>query len=353
MKKNALKFFLMAGLIIIVFSACSSKADTKKTEPAKAEAPMGLPVDALVANETTIDQSEVVAGSIVPNRSVEIMSELSKKVSLVAFKDGDYVKQGQLLYKLEDADIQAKLRQLQAELNLARINENRLHELLKTETVRREEYDVALAKLQSLQAAQEYLLVELAKSSIRAPFSGVIGISRAFAGALVTPGTALVSLQEQSSVKIQFTVSEKYSPLMKPGTRIQFTTELNTGIQSATIVSTEAGVDQQSRSITVQAAIPNKDGKLKPGISAKVHFKTTTENAKGILVPTDALIPGGNGYSVFLVKNSTARITPVTIVNRNEKSALIGSGINSGDTVMISNMLRAADGTPVSIVGIK
>lgn len=354
MQTNTLKLFLATVSIAIAAVACSSKgADAKQSETKQGPAPVGLPIDAIVADETSLNQTETVAGSIVPNRTVDVMSELPKKISKVAFNDGSYVSQGQMLYKLDDADIRAKLRQLQAELNLAQINEHRLFELLKTETVRREEYDIALAKLQSLQAAQEILQVELSKTSIRAPFSGVIGISKVFAGTLVSPGMPLATIQEQGILKIQFTVSEKHLPLVKVGSKILFRTELNKDQLTATVVSTEAGVDMHSRNITVQATTLNAGGKLKAGMSAKVYYKTSAENAKGILIPTEALIPGGNGYSVFIVKNNAARITPVSITNRNEKEAFISSGISKGDTVMISNILRAADGAPVSLVSVK
>ncbi|WP_290790884.1 efflux RND transporter periplasmic adaptor subunit [Flavihumibacter sp. UBA7668] len=353
MQTNKWNHFIAAIVVVALSAACSSKAsDSRKVED-KTTIPPALPVDVIIASEITLDQTEIVAGSIVPNRTVDIMSELSRKVSYVAFKDGSYVSQGQLLYKLDDSDIRAKLRQLQADLNLAQIIERRLYELLKTETVRQEEYDIALAKVQSLQAAEEILRVELAKTSVRAPFSGVIGISKVFAGSLVSPGLPLVNLQESGTLKIQFNVSEKYLPLINSGNKISFTTEQNKEQDLATVVSTEAGVDLQSRNITVQAIINKPLGKLKAGMSAKVFFKTTKDNEKGIFVPTEALLPGASGYSVFLVKNGVAKITEVAVVNRNEKAARISTGIASGDTVMISNMLRAGDGMPVSVVSIK
>lgn len=354
MQTNTRKLLLGYIVLALAFTACSSTAkESSKAKAAAAPAPAGLPVDAKIAREMAIDQTETVAGSIVPNREVAIMSELPKKVTAVGFKDGTGVQKGQLLYSLDNADILAKLRQLQAELNLAKISEQRLAALLKTETIRQEEYDIALAKLQSLQAAQQMLQVELAKTSIRAPFSGRIGISKVFAGTLVSPGLPLVTLQEQDIVKVQFSISEKYLPRVKPGSKITFSTELTPDRLTATVVSAEAGVDQQSRNITVQAVFQNRHQALKPGMSAKVYFQTSADQSKGILVPTEALIPGGNGYSIFLVRNNTAKITPVTITNRNEKEALISSGIASGDTVMTSNLLRAADGAPVTVVALQ
>ena len=114
-----------------------------------------------------------------------------------------------------------------------------------------------------------------------------------------------------------------------------------------------SGIDAESRTIMVQAFSANKNGKLRPGMSARVFISTVEENATGITLPTEALIPSAQGYSVFAVKNGVARITHVTIGNRTETDALITSGLNDGDTVMISNILRSGNGTPVEIVSTK
>ena len=351
MKTTAITLSLVTLGLTGWLMACSSKAADKK--PAPAAAAPALPVDVTIVKEQALMESETVAGSVLPNRTVDIMSELTKKVVLVSFRDGSVVRHGQVLYKLDDADIRARLRQLQAELNLAAINENRMRELLKTETVRREEYDIALAKLESLQAARQILQVELSKTAIRAPFTGIIGISRAYAGTLVSPGMPLVSLQEQGTLKIQFTVPEKYLPLVKPGKVIRFRTELNGNLHEATIVSTEAAVDMQSRNITVQAAVANRENQFRAGMSAKIYFQTAAEDSKGIQIPTEALIPGSGGYQVYLVKNGIAKLFAVSVQNRSDKDARISSGVSAGDTLMISNILRAADGTPVQIASIK
>jgi membrane fusion protein (multidrug efflux system) len=350
MQTNKLNSLISIILLSTLMIACASKGkNAKETGSIEATGP-SLPVDIKVVQETSIQQTEIVAGSIVPNRTVDIMSELSKKVSQVFFKDGSYVTQGQALYKLDDADVIAKLRQLNAELNLAKISEIRLRELLKTETVRQEEYDIALAKLQSLEAAQELLQVELSKTAIRAPFSGAVGFTKVYPGTLVSPGMPMATLQDQGMLKIQFTVSEKYLPIIKPGNTIEFSTELDDQRLAAKVTSTEAAVDVLSRNITVQAVTPNAGNMLKPGMSVKVYFNVSANNAKGIKVPTESLIPSANGYSVFVIKNGHTKITPVTIANRNDQEALLREGLQHGDTIMISNILRASDGIPVAIV---
>jgi membrane fusion protein (multidrug efflux system) len=353
MQINLLKSISMVLVVAIAAIACSSKASEKKQAETNATAVPALPVDVKVVTAANVSQNEVVAGSIIANRVVDITAELPKKISIVFFKDGSYVEAGQALYKLQDSDIKARIRQLDAELSLASINEKRLSELLKTESVRREEYDIAFARLQSLEAQKELLQVELSKTVIKAPFSGVIGISKVFVGSFVTPGVPLVGLVEQQVLKIQFSVAEKYLPVIKPGNKIWFTTELNSQMAAAVVVSTDASLDPQSRNIIVQAQFTNTGNKYKPGMSARVSFSTSNKNEKGMMLPTEALIPGGDGYSVFVVKNGVAKLTAVKVGNRNENEALIKSGLQSGDSVMISNTLRAADGAPVAVVSYK
>lgn len=342
--------YLGAAALSAVTVACTTQAanDPETSQPATQK----LPVDVKVVTTTPIDQEETVAGSILANREVAIASELSRKIISIHFKDGSFVQKGQLLYKLDDADILARMKQVQAELGLAKLNEERLATLLKTETVKQEEYDAAYSKLQALQATFELLQVELSKTSLRAPFSGKTGFTQVHEGALVAPGMTLVSLQEQGTVKIQFAVSEKYADALRPGRKISFTTFSLTEKLSATITATEAGVDANTRSITVYATHAN-NGRLKPGMSVKIFFPVYHEQVSGFFLPSQALMASDNGYSVYAIKNGVAKMTPVKIGNRSESEALITSGLLEGDTVLISNILRTGEGTPVQAVTIQ
>ena len=342
---------LIAGFItavaLFIISSCNTKAaDKPKDKPA---APTKLPVDVIIASSVKSDRAEMVAGSIIPNREVEITSEVTRRIVAVAFRDGSHVKKGQLLYKLDDADILAKMRQLQAELSLANLEESRYRELLKSESIRQDEYDRALAKQQVLLASRQYLLAELSKTNIRSPFNGTAGISKVQAGTVTSPGQPMVLIQEQGNVKVEFKVSEKYHRLIEPGKKLYFGTELADSLE-ATIVSTEAGIDMQSRNITVHAIASNINGRIRPGMSARVYLNTSDGDSSMIELPAYALIAGGQGYQVFRVQNSIAKLVPVTIGNRSDQTASITSGINAGDTIMVSNMLRAMDGTLVQII---
>jgi membrane fusion protein (multidrug efflux system) len=351
MKKNKLNIYLSFIALTAAMIGCTTEAADNSSQSSSQT--NRLPVDVKVVKASTLIQEETVAGSILPNKEVTIMSEGSRKITAVSFSDGSKVAKGQLLYKLDDSDVIARLKQVQAELSLAKLNETRLSQLLKNESVRQEEYDVAATKLKSLEASEEILQVELSKTTIRAPFPGVIGITKVEVGSLVSPGMPLVVLQEQGNIKIEFTIPEKYLAHVTTGKKIQFSTTSDGQKFTARISATESGLDIQSRAITVHAVAANHNNILRPGMSARVHLSTVSEGATGITLPTESLIPSAHGYSVFTVKNGLAKITAVTVGNRSESEALITSGINDGDTVMISNILRSGDGTPVQIVSTK
>lgn len=338
-------------LCSMLLIACNGNKEKTQNPAVAAGANVSkLEVDAIVVREENLDQEEVIVGSMASYQDVAIVSEIAQKIVRVAFQDGGHVSKGQLLYKLNDADLKARLKGLNSELQLARLNEQRISNLLKTETVNQQQYDETAVKLQALEAQMDLLQVELNKTEIRAPFSGKIGISNMDPGSFVSPGTELVSLQDQGTVKINFSVPEKYLPLVKTGSNINFTTALSDQQHVASIQATEPGLNAQNRALKVQAKANNPDGKFRAGLSVKIHFPTSAKNAKAISLPTEALIPSGEGYSVFVVQNGFAKSKAVSIGNRTETSAIIISGLNNGDSVIVSNILRLGDGMPVQSV---
>ncbi|MCW8311849.1 efflux RND transporter periplasmic adaptor subunit [Sphingobacterium thalpophilum] len=342
---------LLIPLLGMLLVTCQRRPDNKSGDtPAPNAAAAQLPVDIITAQEEELQQHETAVGSLMPYQEVSIVSEIAQRITYVAFKDGAYVDRGATLYTLNDTEIRARLKQVGAELELAQINKDRLHNLLNNETVNQQEYDEALMRFRSLAAQQDLLRAELAKTVIKAPFSGRIGISKVHTGAYVIPGTALVDLQDQTNLKLDFSIPERYFQLINKGTKVHFTTELSDQPLEAKVVATEPGLNTEGRSLQAQALVSNVNGKLRPGLSAKIYFGTSDHGAKGIKVPTEALMPDGNGYHAFIIKNGKAKPVPVNITNRTETEAIVTSGLTSGDSVIISNLLRLAADTPVKAV---
>lgn len=349
-KSTLFKTGLLLPLSSFLLFACENKSE--KTPVANQEdiaITNKLPVDIIVAQEQLLTQEEAVVGTMVANREVSIVSELPLKVTHIAFKEGGFVEKGTLLYQLNDGDIKARLKQVNAELELARLTKNRMRNLVQTETVQQQEYDEVVMRFHSLESQQEVLHVELEKTRIRAPFSGHIGISKVHLGSYVLPGEPLVVLQDLSSLKVNFSLPEKYSTLLQVGKQIRFTTELADKEFTGTIRAIEPGLDAQSRSLFVQALTTNTNQQFRAGLSAKVYVSVANQGEQGIVIPTEALIPTEKGYTVYIIKDGVAKPVPVTISNRTEKEAIITSDLVTGDSIIISNLLRLGDGTPVEV----
>lgn len=349
-KNRQLKLMLLTAIVVItVLGSCSSK---NENQPQAAGPAAGLPVDALIARTEDVTDSENIIASTASNVEIDIVSEISKKIVAVNFSDGTNVQKGQVLYRLEDSDIRAKQKYAQAELTLAELNEQRMRKLLAEEAVHQQEYDNAKAHLDMAIAQNELLEAELRKTEIRAPFSGTIGISKVKPGAYVSHGQVLVALQDLSIIKLNFSVPEKYINDVVQGRKIIFTTALSDNKYMATIVATEPSVNSNSRSIDVQAVGSSLQGKLKGGMSASVLFERHV-GMKGIHIPTEALLPTEDGFSVYTVKDGLANMQKVQIVSRNEKHAVVIEGIAAGDSIIVSNILRATHGTPVNVITAK
>lgn len=345
-KNNQIKRLLYSTLISTVILGSCSSPDSK--QPAGAQS-MAVPVDVLIAKTEDVSDAESIIASTASNHALEVVSEISKKIQSVNFKDGSSVQKGQLLYKLEDGDIRAKLKYAKAELELARMNEERSRKLLANEAIQPQEYDNVKALLDMAIARKELLDDELEKTEIRAPFSGKIGISNIKPGGYVTPGKLLVELQDLSTIKLNFSVSEKYVNEVIPGRKVEFTTALSDKKYYATITATAASVNSNSRSIDVQAVYTSGQGELKGGMSAKVLFEKHS-GQKGVKVPTEALIPMEKGYGVFVVKNGLANMKNVAIVTRNESEAIVSEGVSNGDSIIVSNILRTSEGAAVQVI---
>lgn len=339
------QLFLLFFLSVTILACSEGKTDSAAPAAQAAE----LPVDAITVSESELQQQEVIAGSVRPVQEVSVVSEISQRVMRIAFRDGQHVKKGDLLYKLNDAELKARLKEVRATLKLARLSESRLKNLLETETIRTQEYDEAYSRLQAIEAQEELLLSEIAKTEVRAPFSGTIGISKVELGSFVSPGLELTNLQNHESLKIIFSVPERYLPMVKPGNKVTFTTQLSPQKYAAIITASEAGLDTHNRSLNVQALTKNPGG-FKGGLSAKVFFTTSAPGTKGITVPSHALIPGTGGYNVYVISDGKAKLAKVEVSNRSERNAFISEGLKANDIVITSNIMRLAEGTPVKVV---
>ena len=289
-----------------------------------------------------------LSGSIEANEQVEIRSEISGIVESINFSEGSHVNKGQILFKVNDTELRAQLAQARTRQNLASENERRAGLLLQKEAISREEYDIASADFKTAQAQSQLILAQLSKTSVRAPFSGKIGLRSISKGTYVTPETVVAKLVNLSQVKITFSIPEKYAMQMKTGNTLTFTTAGSTNRYTAKIYAVEPEVEVETRTLSLRAIADNPEGRLLPGTFANVTLPLEKIN-NALLVPTEALIPIQNGKKIFVSEGGKAKEIVVETGARTEKEILITSGLKPGDTVLTTGVMTLKDGSPVKV----
>ncbi|MXV50961.1 efflux RND transporter periplasmic adaptor subunit [Pedobacter sp. HMF7647] len=315
--------------------------------PGKGSAPATM-VSGVVIKPQRFSNTISVSGSIEANEQVQIRSEISGLVRAINFQEGSNVTKGQPLLRIDDSELRAQLSQAFTKQNLAGETEHRAKLLLEKEAISQEEYDTSLADLKALKAQTQLIQAQLAKTIVRAPFSGKIGLRAISVGEYLTPATAVANLVSIDPVKIQFAVPEKYSDRLKVNTQLTFTISGSQKHYKAIIYALEPIIDANTRTLQLKAKAPNPGGDLLPGSFAKVELPLATiENA--LLVPTQAVIPVLNGKQVFISNNGEAKQVMIETTVRTDSDVLVNSGLKPGDTVITTGLMGLKDKAPVKV----
>ena len=289
-----------------------------------------------------------LSGSIEANEQIEIRSEVSGVVESINFTEGSSVSQGQVLFKVNDIELRAQLAQVKTAQSLASENERRAKLLLQKEAISQEEYDISSADFQSAKAQTQLIQAQLAKTSVRAPFSGKIGLRYISKGTYVTPSSIVANLVNTSKLKITFSIPEKYAPKMKLNSTFTFTTSESKEVHTAKVYAIEPGVEIATRTLKMRAIAENPDGKLLPGTFANVSLPLE-KITDALLVPSEALIPIQNGKKIFVAKSGKATEVIVETGARTAKSTLVTSGLKAGDTILTTGVMSLKEGSPVKV----
>jgi len=345
---TAFKFFLLAITII----GCTTQAGPLAKDDSAPKPVPGIPVDAVVIQPGTISDQLDVTGTLIANQRVDIVSELTRRLVHVNVKEGSRVKQGTLLFKLDDADLQAQLERYRQQEKLAKLNEERLKDLLAHDAIAQQDYDEASTNLKVIQAQMLELEVLIGKTKIVAPFDGQIGMINVHQGAIVSVNTLLTNIEDNNTIKVEFSIPEKYTNVIHVGSKQTFTIPSDDKTHSATVVAKAASLNQNTRTLLVRAISQNSNGELLPGQSARLNLSLSS-SGEALVITSQSLIPSSTGYSVLVARNSKVVIAPVEIGQRNAGSVEITKGLTKGDTVITSNLLRLSPGAPLTLVTIK
>ncbi len=343
-----LAFVLLSAGAILAFSSCGGKKD-KKTAPAQAgRQQTTMKVDGYIIKTQPFAEKIEVPGSVIANEATEIHPEVSGRIVQLNVQEGRIVSKGTLLAKLYDADLQAQLKKLQVQLQIANTNEDRSAQLLKIQGISKADYDNSLLNVNNIKADIDIIRTTISKTEIRAPFNGKVGLKNISPGAYVTPATIIAVINQTSQLKLDFTVPEKYTGQIKIGQLVNFSYEGSPKTYSAKIAATESSVTQNTRSLVVRSIVLTKDDKLLPGAFAKVQLNFDP-SPDAILIPTQAVVPQARGKKVIIYRGGIAKFTDITTGVRDSARIQVLEGLKAGDTIITTGLLSVRPDAKIQI----
>ncbi len=347
-----IKYFVITLLAIllgglIVYRITKNKSENDKGGDKNGKKPP-IAVSAVVVKPQDFSNSISLSGSIEANEQIEIHSEVSGVVESISFSEGTNVSKGQVLLKVNDVELRAQLVQAKTKENLASENERRARLLLQKEAISQEEYDISNADYRSAKAQTQLIQAQIGKTSVRAPFSGKVGLRNISPGTYITPATLIANLVSTNQLKITFSIPEKYASQIVKGSEIKFTVPNIADTFSAKIYALEPGIETTTRTMKIRALTDNQNGKLLPGTFANIDL-TLGDLKDAIIIPSEAIVPVQDGKKVFIANNGQAKEVKVETLARTDKDVVITSGLKAGDTVLTSGTMSLKDEADIKV----
>lgn len=308
-------------------------------------------MDVFIVKPSVLEQEIEVPGTLAPNEETAIYPEVSGRVTGIDFREGAGVVKGALLVKLYDADLQAQLKKLQVQLELARKTEQRQQELLGINGISQQEYDLSLLSMKNLEADIALLKISIEKTSIRAPYSGKLGLRQISPGALVNSSTLITTIRDMAQLKLEFNVPDKYASAVAPGSLVRFSTSESSDVHGATVTATEQHLSADTRTLRVKALVNRKGGTLQSGAFARV-WVSRGKNETALMIPSQAIVPQARNKKVYFIRNGIVEPDVVTTGLRDSSRVEIISGVKNGDTILVSGLLSVKPGAKVNIKSI-
>lgn len=307
-----------------------------------------LNVNAQIIKTQLLKDEIQISGSLLPDEEVDLSFETSGKIVEINFKEGSFVKKGQLLAKVNDRPLQAQLQRLIAQLKLAEDRVFRQNALLERDAVSKEAYEQVKTDLATLNADIELVKANILQTELRAPFDGVIGLRQVSTGTYASPSTIVAKLTKVSPLKVEFAVPERYASDVKNGAGLDFTLEGQLKAFHATVYARESKIDPITHTLTIRALYPNANGSVMPGRYASIKLnKEEIENA--IAVPSQAIVPEMGKDKIFLYKSGKAEPREIITGIRTEAEVQVLEGLSAGDTVIVSGTLQLRTGLQVTL----
>lgn len=342
---------LVLALTVYLWRRHEPAVPAAAIQPATAApATTAVPVEVEILQARPLSHEITAVGSLRSNESVILRPEVAGRIAQISLDEGQPVRRGDLLVKLDDAVYRAELAQAEANLDRSRRLQGSGKTLFADNYISGTEMDALQTAVKVDEATVALARARLDKTRIVAPFNGVLGLRRVSVGDYLTPGQEIVNIEDISTIKLDFRVPETYLPQLVVGQALAIRVDAFTDqVFAGRVVAIDPRVSAEDRSIALRGEIPNDEARLRPGLFARVNLVLSTRDAV-LTVAEQAVVPEGNGHFVYRVRDGKAVRSPVEIGVRQHGRVEIRTGLQEGDSVVTAGHAKLADGRPVSLL---
>ena len=356
------KRMLLMLVVVTAAIACLGFVKFRQVKAAIAQGasfqPPPTAVTTIITRSETWPSTMNVIGTAKAIQGVTVSADLPGTVERINFESGKRVQEGDVLIELDTRQERAQLAAMEAQRDLAKINFGRMEQLVKQGVVARTEFDNATAQQKATEAQVGEIRATIARKTIRAPFSGVLGIRQVNLGQYLAAGQPIVPLQTLNPIYVNFGVPQQSAPQVGVGRKLVVTSADLTGVEfSGRVTAVDAVVSEETRNVQVQATVPNPQNKLHPGMFVQVAV-VSGANRPVIALPATAINYAPYGDSVFVVTDikdqngKTFRGVRQTFVkvegSRGDQVGVV-SGVNPGDEIVTSGVFKLRNGAPIQV----
>jgi membrane fusion protein (multidrug efflux system) len=306
-------------------------------------------VETVRVAQQPMPQTITAVGSLRSDESITVRPEVAGRISAIVFQEGQRVAKGATLIRLDPAINEAEVQQSRANLKLAQSKYDRAVDLAKSNFISSQAKDEAENNLRVAEAGLQLAEAKLAKTEIKAPFAGVIGLRVVSVGDYVKEGADVVNLESIDPLKVDFRVPEIYLKQVQVGQTLQVQLDAMPGKSfEGKVLALNPLVDAAGRSIVIRALVRNQDTSLRPGMFARVRL-ITKDDQIALVVPEQAIVPQGDEQYVFRVADGRANRVKIEVGQRRDGMVQVVNGLDQSDVVVTAGQLKLRDGAPVTV----
>lgn len=336
-------FAFLKGSLLLLLLSTSCQEEEKQTN---SNGQRQLQVDITVLKGEKIENSIVLPATVLPFEEVVLYAEIPGRIQEIYFQEGDFVKKGNPLIKIDSDILKAKKAQIESDLKFALKEEARSKSLYEAEAGSLEAYELAQSKVAALEAEITAIGVEIDKTIIRAPFSGNIGLRQISPGAFISTSDPIARIAQQDPLKIEFSVSQRYANQVAVGQVIEVKDKNEHTVGKAEVYAFDPTIESATRSLKVRAKIEKNDALFPGGFVQVAYNLGTTDDS--FMIPSSAVSPVLSGQQIWVLKNGKASPRIVELgIRTSDKVQIIGD-IQAGDTVVTTGLLSMREGLPLS-----